>query len=61
MNCCIKKEDEDLSGDSVHCEICEIPIMRSVAAVMYLNGKDHFFCSIICQDKWEEQHPEKIW
>jgi len=63
MDCCSnkkgKKSEEGL--ELVECEVCRIKTAKSVAAVMYLKGKEHFFCSHECQDSWEVKHPYDLW
>ncbi len=60
MNCCSKKEGKE-GEELVVCETCGLKTGRSVAAVMYLKGEEHFFCSHACQDRWEETHPGELW
>ncbi len=61
MKCASGKEKHVDFLDLVKCETCDMKVARDVAAIMYIAGKDFFFCSHNCQDKWEEQNPDKLW
>ena len=61
MGCCEDRKDDEKGADLVECETCKMKTGRSVAAVMYLKGKEYFFCSHGCQDRWESLHPDKLW
>lgn len=63
MDCCSNKnEKKDAEGtELVECEMCRLKTAKSVAAVMYLKGEEHYFCSHECQDRWEVKHPDDLW
>ena len=60
MSCCEDKKNV-IETEFVECETCKMKTGKSVAAVMYLKGKEHFFCSHACQDRWEMLHPGQLW
>ncbi|MDT8316372.1 MAG: hypothetical protein RQ824_00080 [bacterium] len=61
MGCCEDKRENEKDPELVECETCKMKTGRSVVAVMYLRGDEHFFCSHQCQDRWESLHPDKLW
>lgn len=63
MDCCSHNNDKTPEGEIelVECENCDMKIAKTVAAVMYLKGEEHFFCSHECQDVWEIKHPSDLW
>ena len=64
MKCCTDKKEPDHKHDEpelVKCESCGMKIAKSVAAVMYLKGREYIFCSHECQDLWEIRHPGELW
>jgi len=61
MKCASGKEKPVDYNDLVECLQCGLKTARAVAVVMCLKGEEHFFCSQLCQDSWEEKHPDKLW
>ena len=63
MDCCSNKNKKEGAQETelVECETCKLKTGKSVAAVMYLKGEEHFFCSHECQDRWEVKNPGNLW
>ena len=62
MDCCSNKKNSE-TGDIelVTCVTCDMKTGKNVAVVMYLKGKEYFFCSQDCQDRWEMKNPKLLW
>lgn len=62
MDCCSnKKNQESDDTELVSCVTCDMKTGKEVAVVMYLKGKEYYFCSHECQDVWELKNPGTLW
>ncbi len=63
MDCCSNKKNKENEGDTelVSCLSCDMKTGKAVAVVMYLKGKEYYFCSHDCQDRWEMKNPNTLW